>query len=575
MHLILATLAVAFLGAQPSQGIRPVRTEVVTPIHRASFDNGGKAPQKKLVGNPRSIKGVLIFDGANDGDRQVDPQIAVGCGYVLHGTNTGLYLYSKQGEFISGVPQSEFSDGIDPKLFFDSHNKIFGFDIWCYWDKDKKKPVNISVSETVDARGAWNTYSVPAPKGVDGGGIGYSRKWIGYSFPGGSENTFVLKTADVKAGKPATVYHFAGSLGHPVYTQDAIDDLFFFELTDQEVILRRVGEARDGTPVVEAIFRRPHFIQINGGPPASPQRGTDKKTASGDRNPKNIVVQNGCAWCSQAVNFNGRSAVQWHQFRLNGVRVQSGGISHPQNSYIQTTLAVNAQEDVLVGFQETGPDLFISPRASLRRRRDAPGKTGPLVSLGEGQAATEGGPWGDYSGSVIDGDNLSDLWTIQSIANKEGHGATVVARFRMETGEKRDPRDGGTFMLQGVGSWMSPGVEKLLGGDGSKVVQVPTAKSPVWKLEKDGDHYRIVNTTNGLVLDATDEQVVLRKANGSGHQLWGFVKVGEAYQIKCKETGRVLDVSGGSSIEGTALITWPAKEPSSANQMWVLTEAKK
>jgi hypothetical protein len=46
---------------------------------------------------------------------------------------------------------------------------------------------------------------------VDGGGIGYSKKWIGYSFPGGSQQTFVLRTAEAKAGIPATVYHFNGS----------------------------------------------------------------------------------------------------------------------------------------------------------------------------------------------------------------------------------------------------------------------------------------------------------------------------------------------------------------------------
>ena len=33
---------------------------------------------------------------------------------------------------------------------------------------------------------------------VDGGGIGYSRKWIGYTFPGGDENTLVVRT-DVSA----------------------------------------------------------------------------------------------------------------------------------------------------------------------------------------------------------------------------------------------------------------------------------------------------------------------------------------------------------------------------------------
>lgn len=416
---------------KPAVDTKPVRVEVVEPIRNMSFNKNGKAKVRKQGGNPRTVEGMLLFDGSMDGNRQVDPQIAVGGGYILHGTNSGLILYDKEGKFVQGVPQKEFNDGIDPKLFYDGHNKFFCFDLWVYWDKDKKKPVNVSASETGDPTGAWNTYPISAPGGVDGGGIGYSRKWIGYSFPGGPEQTFGLKSAEVKAGKPATVYHFAGNLGAPVHSQDDIDDLYFLALTRTDIVLTRVGDSGDGTPKVKSIVRKPHGFKFFGSPPQSPQKGTDKKTASGDRNPKNIVLQSGCIWFSQAVNIDGRSAVQWHQVKLDGTFVQSGRIAHSKNSYIQTTLAVNKNNDVLIGFQETGPEMFISPRCCYRLASDAPGTTRAIISLGEGRGATEGGAWGDYSGSVVDGDNLTDFWTIQSIANEKGRGETVIARIPM------------------------------------------------------------------------------------------------------------------------------------------------
>ena len=149
------------------------------------------------------------------------------------------------------------------------------------------------------------------------------------------------------------------------------------------------------------------------------------------------MLQNGHIWFSHAVNVNGRAAVQWHQFKLDGTPVQSGLIAHPTNSYIQTTLAVNKHNDVLIGFQETGPDMFISPRCAIHRASDKPGVTGEIIKLGEGQGATGGVAWGDYSGTVIDGDNLTDLWTIQSITDTKGKGDTVIARipFRPGTGE--------------------------------------------------------------------------------------------------------------------------------------------
>ncbi|MEO1530005.1 MAG: endonuclease/exonuclease/phosphatase family protein, partial [Planctomycetota bacterium] len=431
MYRFALILVFAFLAkAMPAQVQKPIRTDVIEPIRNESFNKNGTCRERKQGGNPRTLNGVFLFEGAQDGNRQVDPQIAVGGDHVLHATNNGLIIYTKQGEFVQGVSQRCFNGGIDPKLFYDAHNKVFGFDLWNPWDREKKKPVNISVSATSDPTGVWHTYPVPAPEGRDGGGIGYSRKWIGYTFPGGKAQTFVMKLADAKAGAPATVYHFEGNFGHPVATQDAIDELYFVKLERQDLMITQVRQSDDGTPVAEQVVNAPHGFKHFGWPPQSPQKGTDKRTASGDRNPKNLVIQSDHLWFSQTVNVNGRAGVQWHQVRLtDGKFVQSGLLSSETNSFIQTTLAVNKDLDVLVGFQETGPDMFISPRFAYRRGSDPPGTLRPMISLGEGEAATEGGAWGDYSGSVVDGDNLTDLWTVQSIADSTGRGDTVIARL--------------------------------------------------------------------------------------------------------------------------------------------------
>lgn len=363
-----------------------------------------------------------------DGNRQVDPQIAVGGGYVFHGTNSGLTIYDKEGKFIDGASQKAFANGIDPKIFFDPHNNIFGFDLWVYWDSLKVKPVNIAISETEDPTGAWNIYPVSASKGVDGGGIGFSKKWIAYSFPGGEERTFVLKMKETKKGKAATVYHFNGTLGHPVFTQDKIDDLYFFKIQRDNFVITRITEGENGEPLSEVVSVKPHGLKYINYPPKSPQKGTEQVTSSGDRNPKNLVVQNGCIWFSQAVNCEGRSAVQWHQIKLDGEIIQTGLISSETSNYIQTTIAVNKKNDVLIGFQETNADMFISPRMAFRYADDKPATVRKIVKLGEGRGATNGVAWGDYSGSTIDGDNLTDLWTIQSIANEEGKGETVIVK---------------------------------------------------------------------------------------------------------------------------------------------------
>ena len=221
--IIVFLLLISFTSIYSQNSwIYPSNTEIVTPIHKKNFNNDGVCPERKQGGNPRKVNGYQVFSGSMDGNRQVDPQIAVGGNYILEGTNSGLLIFTKDGKFVQGVSQKCFNQGIDPKMFFDIHNRVFVFDLWWYYDKDKLKPVNIAVSETDDPTGAWNIYPISRTEEVDGGGIGYSKKWMAYSYPGGEENTFVMKTAEVTSGKPAQVFHFKGSLGHPVFVQDNI-----------------------------------------------------------------------------------------------------------------------------------------------------------------------------------------------------------------------------------------------------------------------------------------------------------------------------------------------------------------
>ena len=114
---------------------------------------------------------------------------------------------------------------------------------------------------------------------------------------------------------------------------------------------------------------------------------------------------------------------------LYGTFVQSGLLSSDTSSYIQTSLAVNDRLDVLVGFQETSPDMFISPRLAYRRAGDPTGTLRAAQSLGEGRGATDGVAWGDYSGCALDGDNGLDLWTVQSITDEHGKGDCVIAKL--------------------------------------------------------------------------------------------------------------------------------------------------
>jgi hypothetical protein len=135
-----------------------------------------------------------------------------------------------------------------------------------------------------------------------------------------------------------------------------------------------------------------------------------------------------------------------------------------------------------------------------------------------------------------------------------------------------EPRGGRAYVIRSVESRKALAIEKGEAMDGTKVVQ---ESSPdlhvVWKLEINGDAFQIINTKNGLVLDgAGSGPISQRKPSQSPSQEWSFIKAGDYYHIKCKETGRVLDVPGHSTANGTAIISYGLNQPPSSNQLWIL-----
>ena len=105
-HFFWLLFLTGTLNAQSSgEKVYPSRTEIISPIHKDKFCADSLRNSRKQGGNPQSKDNYFMFNGSMDGNRQVDPQIAVGGGYVLHGTNSGIIIYNKNGDFVQGVSQ--------------------------------------------------------------------------------------------------------------------------------------------------------------------------------------------------------------------------------------------------------------------------------------------------------------------------------------------------------------------------------------------------------------------------------------------------------------------------------------
>jgi hypothetical protein len=87
-------------------------------------------------------------------------------------------------------------------------------------------------------------------------------------------------------------------------------------------------------------------------------------------------------------------------------------------------------------------------------------------------------------------------------------------------------------------------------------------------------YYEIVNRNSGLVMDVsgggtnTGAQVIQWTNHSGANQQWALVPDGANYQLKNRNSGLALDVSGGSTNAGANVIQWTPNH--GLNQQWYL-----
>ena len=370
---------------------------------------------------------ILSFSGTEfDNSGQIDPQIAVGGNYVLHLSNSGAIVYDKKGNIKKSINLDCFTKSFysfDPKIFFDRTNKFFGFGVWDGYNDAEKKPMRLMFSQSDNPLLRWSIYSIAADDGVDGGSIGYGEKWIVYRYD--EDRVLITNTTDVKQGNPTKFYKFKTLVGQPAYNQDNGKTYTFYLDEDKKSFLLQTIDDDNGVPVISEVWSVNNPSQYIEPPPSSQQMGTNKLVSSGDFRPKNVVIQNNSLWFSHIVNLNENSAIEWFQLSVkDGTVIQKGLISKNGTNYIQPTIAVNTRGDMAINFEETNSTMNISVRVAYRLAGDPKNTIREVINVAEGNSPYFGSPentdkvlaWGDYSGSVVDGDNGIDMWFAQSYA---------------------------------------------------------------------------------------------------------------------------------------------------------------
>jgi hypothetical protein len=310
------------------------------------------------------------------------------------------------------------------------------------------------ISDTDDPLGSWHLYAIHSDETgatwADFPTLGFSRSTVAIGV-----NMFSHNSLDYVRGRLIVLDYpalRAGAGGNPVgidvpgafALQPAVTDspsettLYlvehvqglsatyrFWSLAGSTLTL--VGGAPRTNPL--GGFASPGALDIE------PQQGGPGISA-GDSRIGNAVLRNGHVWYAQTIGlpaggtgFASRTAVQWVELDTNGAFVQGGRIEDPQalpwngrHLYAFGSLAVNARNDVLVGFSEFESDDFADAGYAFRSGTDPPGTMGAPVTLKDGEGPYvkrrdgDRNRWGDYSGTQVDPSDDLTLWTIQEYA---------------------------------------------------------------------------------------------------------------------------------------------------------------
>ncbi len=160
------------------------------------------------------------------------------------------------------------------------------------------------------------------------------------------------------------------------------------------------------------------------------QAGITNRINVGDARLQNVVYRNGSLWCTHTVFLPAggsptRSSIQWWQINPAGnLIVQRGRVddSSGVTFLAYPSLAVNRFNDVMLGYSLFSSNVYASaaynfhafsdPSDAMRGSASYRAGDGPYLKTFSGTQNR----WGDYSATVVDPRNDTDLWTIQEFA---------------------------------------------------------------------------------------------------------------------------------------------------------------
>src|SRR5882762_7950970 len=423
-------------------------------------DDSTPAAPAEAGPSPLSPAPASSFQAVLDDTTAIPPDThgAVGPNHLMTVLNTQVRIQDRAGVVLSTVPMDSFwaslgnPNAFDPKILYDPYGGRWIFAAAAN-GSSTASAVLIGVSQTSDPTGVWNLFSVAADAShvtwADFTSAGFNKDWIAVNMNMFRVANSSFAQSNIWVFTKASLYNnlapsapfklFADTSGSstlvPVITYDpTLDTLYLVDVFDSPSGTLRIGTITGavGAETYTAGTSFPTATSANAwaatGPDA-PQLGPAPPIETGDRRMQGCSYRNAFLWCVHHIFLPAanptRTAVQWWQLTTDGIIQQRGRIddSTGPTFYMYPSIAVNANNDVLIGYSRSSASQYASANYSFRLCSDVANtlQSDAVLKAGEGPyykigVVSQKNRWGDYSSTVVDPANDLDMWTIQEYA---------------------------------------------------------------------------------------------------------------------------------------------------------------
>jgi hypothetical protein len=455
-------------GSIPHDGRTPENTvpPPVPPSGMPTIPERGPVDHEKLAFPPpygsqgASPSPSASFEAIIDSQLEFlsSPSDATGTAGVNHMmvvTNGLVRVQSKDGTILSTVTNTAFwtighAGGADPRVIYDPYSSRWIMSVFSgsvpVGSNVGPGEVKVAVSATSDPTGAWYQYLVdydPADQtSPDYPTLGFNKDWIvinsaTVSASGGvtSGKVYVFNKASLYAGGLGTVSQFAvgPNTKMPASTYDAsLSTVYLVETVGTGLIVSTITGPANAPVFTSGVYSisAPGGLSWTNFPPSMnylPQACGNGIDAL-DGRIQTVAFRNGSLWCAHHAFLSGpsRASVQWWEVDLTGspVVMQFGRVDDAtgQTMYAFPNLAVNANDDMLIGYSRFSGTQFPSSNYAFRAGTDPLNTLRDDTVIRAGTACWVYDPtpsfrnrFGDYCGASPD-PNGTDLWAMPHAA---------------------------------------------------------------------------------------------------------------------------------------------------------------